>query len=141
VDDFLRAADRNPEIRLLVSTGNVAFLPVRLMLLAGQFNYGKRGILDLTHTRLFTFGTFRRLFEQSGFRVLEIRGVPAPFALALGNGRLARVLTGVNRALIRVSRSLFAYQIFAVVQARPGLDRLLARAQREAGSRAAAAGR
>ena len=141
VDDFLRAADRNPEIRLLVSTGNVAFLPVRLMLLAGQFNYGKRGILDLTHTRLFTFGTFRRLFEQSGFRVLEIRGVPAPFALALGNGRLARVLTGVNRALIRVSRSLFAYQIFAVVQARPGLDSLLARAQREAGSRAAAAGR
>ena len=39
------------------------------MLLFGQFNYGKRGILDLTHTRLFTFESFRRLFEQGGFRV------------------------------------------------------------------------
>ena len=33
------------------------------MLLFGQFNYGKRGILDLTHTRLFTFESFRRLFD------------------------------------------------------------------------------
>ena len=41
------------------------------MLLIGQFNYGKRGILDLTHARLFTFESFRRLFEQGGFRVVE----------------------------------------------------------------------
>ena len=51
------------------------------MLLLGQFNYGKRGILDLTHTRLFTFASFRRLFEQGGFRVVDSarhsRAVPA----------------------------------------------------------------
>jgi 2-polyprenyl-3-methyl-5-hydroxy-6-metoxy-1,4-benzoquinol methylase len=139
VDDFLRAASRNPGVRLLASTGNVAFGVMRLMLLLGQFNYGKRGILDLTHTRLFTFRTFRRLFEQSGFRVLEICGVPAPFPLALGNGRLARLLLTVNRALIRVSRTLFSYQIFVVVQPRPSLESLLARAQHEAGCRTASA--
>ena len=139
VDDFIRAAGRQPGVRLLVSTGNVAFIVVRLMLLLGQFNYGKRGILDLTHTRLFTFRTFRRLFEQSGFRVLEIRGVPAPFPLALGNGPLARLLLAANRALIRISRSLFAYQIFAVVQPKPTLESLLARAQHEAGCRTAGA--
>ena len=138
VDDFLAAAARNPGIKLLLSTGNVAFGIVRLMLLLGQFNYGKLGILDLTHLRLFTFGTFRRLFEQSGFRVLEMRGVPAPFPLALGDGRLARLLLGLNRALMYASRSLFAYQIFAVVQPKPGLEYLLARAQRESGRRAAA---
>ena len=138
VDDFLAAASRNPDVKLVVSTGNVAFGVVRLMLLLGQFNYGKRGILDLTHLRLFTFGTFRRLFEQSGFRVLEIRGVPAPFPLALGNGRLGRLLVRLNRALIHVSRSLFAYQIFAVVQPKPALEYLLDRAQRESGRRAAA---
>ena len=47
----------------------------------------KRGILDLTHTRLFTFSTLRRLLEGAGFQVLELRGVPAPFPLALGRLR------------------------------------------------------
>ncbi len=139
VDDFLAAAARNPNVKLLVSTGNVGFGVVRLMLLLGQFNYGKLGILDLTHLRLFTFGTFRRLFEQSGFRVVEMRGVPAPFPLALEDGRFARLLLALNRALIHVSRSLFAYQIFAVVQPKPGLEYLLDRAQREAGRRSATA--
>ena len=69
---------------LLVSTANIGFFVNRLMLLIGQFNYGKRGILDLTHTRLFTFASFRRLFEQGGFRVREIRGIPGPFALVFG---------------------------------------------------------
>ena len=138
VDDVLAAAARNPSVRLVVSTGNVAFIVVRLMLLLGRFNYGKRGILDLTHTRLFTFGTFRRLFEQSGCEILEMRGVPAPFPLALGSGPLARLLLGLNKALIRVSRSLFAFQIFAVLRPRPALPYLVDCAVREAGRRSAA---
>ena len=73
----------------IISTGNVAFLIARIMLLLGQFNYGK-GILDITHTRLFTFGTLRRLFEQAGFEVTEVRGLPAPFPLAFGDNWFAR---------------------------------------------------
>ena len=138
VDDFIRAASRNPNLKLIASTGNVAFIIVRVMLLLGQFNYGKRGILDLTHTRLFTFATFRRLFEQAGFDVLEMRGVPAPFPLAVGSGVTGRWLMGLNKALISVSRSLFAYQIFAVVQPKPTLESLLDHAQRESGRRSAA---
>lgn len=137
VDDVLAAAAGNPNLLLVVSTGNVAFIVVRLMLLLGQFNYGKRGILDLTHTRLFTFGTFTRLFEQSGFDVLEIRGVPAPFPLAVGNGSLGRFLIRLNKALISISRSLFAYQIFAVVRPKPTLESLLGRAQQESRVRSA----
>ncbi len=137
VDDFLAAAARNRELQLVVSTGNVAFIVVRLMLLFGQFNYGKRGILDLTHTRLFTFGTFRRLFEQSGFEILEMRGVPAPFPLAVGGGVLGKLLIAMNKLMIAVSRSLFAYQIFAVVRPKPTLSSLLDRAERESGVRAA----
>lgn len=138
VDDFLAAASRNPNLRLAVSTGNVGFIVIRLMLLFGQFNYGKRGILDLTHTRLFTFATFRRLFEQSGFEVLEMRGVPAPFPLAVGGGTVGRILIGLNKGLIRISRSLFAYQIFAVVRPKPTLASLLAHAEEASGTRAAA---
>ena len=125
VDEFKAAAARNPNIQLIISTPNVAFGVIRLMLLAGQFNYGKRGILDLMHTRLFTFGTFRRPFEQSGYEILAMKGVPAPFPLALGNGRLARGLLAMHKLLIRISRSLFAFQIFAIVRPKPGLAYLL----------------
>jgi len=128
VDEFRASAARNPNLTLLISTPNVAFVVVRLMLLIGKFNYGKRGILDLTHTRLFTFRTFRRLFEQSGYEVLSMRGVPAPFPLALGNSAFARFLLNANRLLITLSRTLFAFQIFAVVRPKPGLPYLLGRA-------------
>ena len=44
-DDFLvalrSAVARNPNGEIVISTGNVAFAVVRLMLLIGQFNYGK----------------------------------------------------------------------------------------------------
>ncbi len=116
------------DVRIIVSTGNIGFFATRLGLLFGWFHYGPRGILDLTHTRLFTFATARKLFEQSGYRIDEVRGVPAPFPLALGDGRLARFALWVNRALIRVFRPLFSYQIFMVCTPLPSLPYLLARA-------------
>lgn len=48
--------------------------------------YGKRGILDLTHSRLFTFGTFTRLFEQVGLRSAGDARCPSPVSLG-GRGR------------------------------------------------------
>lgn len=112
--------------RLLVSTGNVAFIVTRLSLLLGMFNYGKRGILDLTHTRLFTPSTFKQLFTQSRFEVVDIKGIPAPFPLALGeNSRVGRLLLRLNEVLIRISRGLFAYQVFMEVRKLPDLPELL----------------
>jgi glycosyltransferase involved in cell wall biosynthesis len=114
---------------MVITTGNVAFLPIRLSLLCGQFNYGRRGVLDLTHTRLFTFSSLRRLLVQSGYDVVAVSGLPAPFPLALGNGWLARVLLRLNSLLIKVSKGLFSYQIAMVVIPRPTLNLLLRRAQ------------
>ena len=95
------------------------------MLLFGQFNYGSRGILDLTHTRLFTFASFRRLFEQAGFRVRSARGMPVPFPLVWRRGVLTRAALAANEALISVSRGLFSYQIFFEVESLPSLECLL----------------
>jgi hypothetical protein len=125
-----------PDIKVILSTGNVAFFVTRLTLLLGQFNYGKRGILDMTHTRLFTFTSFRRLLEQSGFRITEVRGVPGPFPLAMGGSRLSRMLVAVNKALIAISRGLFSYQIFVVAQPVPSLDYLLQDAETQSSIRA-----
>jgi 2-polyprenyl-3-methyl-5-hydroxy-6-metoxy-1,4-benzoquinol methylase len=134
-----RLAERmNPQAKLVLSTGNVAFALTRMLLLMGQFNYGKRGILDLTHTRLFTFATLRRLLDGAGFRLLDLSGVPAPFPLALGASRTARALAGVNRGLIRLRKQLFSYQIFVVAQPRPSLGHLLEQAREKSEVRAEA---
>jgi hypothetical protein len=125
--DGLRRSIRTLDGRtkVIVTTGNVVFGIVRLQALLGNFNYGKRGILDLTHTRLYTFKTVRQLFEQCGFRVEEIRGIPAPFPAALGLNALSRFLLRLNALLIRFSRGFFSYQIFMQVAPTPTLDALL----------------
>jgi glycosyltransferase involved in cell wall biosynthesis len=139
-DEFLsalrNAVARNPNGEILISTGNVAFVVVRLMLLIGQFNYGKRGILDLTHHRLYTFGSFRRSLDQAGFVILETKGVPAPFPLAIGDNAVSRFLLSANRCLIAIARGLFAYQIFMRIKPRPSLEVLLQSAQTQSEIRA-----
>jgi glycosyltransferase involved in cell wall biosynthesis len=125
VEQLREALKFLPDVKLMVSTGNIGFLLTRFALLFGKFNYGKRGILDRTHTRLFTFATLRRLFEQGGFRVVEMKGVPGPYPLALGDCKLSRFLLRLNEVLIRISKGLFAYQIYMIVQPYPSTEYLL----------------
>ena len=132
VEELYASLGRRPETQLIATTGNVAFFPLRLMLLLGGLNYGKRGILDMDHKRLFTFSSFRGLFAQRGFDVIAAQGIPAPFALAIGDNWLAALLSWINRLLIKLSKGLFAYQIFLHLKPRPALEWLLGEAEREA---------
>lgn len=98
--------------KLFVSTGNVAFLPLRVALLLGWFNYGRRGILDLTHRRLFTINSFRRLLKNAGFRIDEIRGFGPPLRdLSNGGSLLLNVVDNLSAWLAKLWPTLFAYQI------------------------------
>jgi hypothetical protein len=124
-EDFLDELRSSLKGELIISTGNVAFIVTRLMLMIGQFNYGRRGILDLTHARLFTFSSLVRLLEQSGFVILEKKAVPAPFPLAIGDGPWSRFLLKVNSFLIKVSPSLFGYQVVVRAKALPTVKSLL----------------
>ncbi len=126
--------------KLIISTPNVGFFIIRWMLLLGQFNYGKRGILDMTHTRLFTFSSLRQLLEQRGFQVTYSRGLPAPYPVALGYNRLSRFLLAINNLSLRVLPTWFSYQIFLAVEIRPSLEILLQRAIDESSTRARAMG-
>ena len=118
------AAHRRPEI--VLTTANVAFFVTRFMLTLGHFNYGRKGILDRTHTRLFTFGSLRELFAQTGYEVLEMRGIPAPFPKALGDNFFGHALVALNQCGIAVLRGLFSYQIFVRAKALPTVPALLA---------------
>jgi len=124
MDELRFATDcKRPEI--VLTTANIGFFATRLMLLLGQFNYGKKGILDATHTRLFTFRSVRELFRQCGYKIVEMQGVPAPFPKALGDNFVSRCLIKANQVLIRLSRGLFAYQIFVRAEALPTTNNLL----------------
>ena len=57
--------------------------------------------------------------------------MPAPFPKVLGNGWLGRAATVVNLLLIRVSRSLFSYQILVIAEATPDVDFILQHAKRQ----------
>ncbi len=124
--DSLRRYAKAKHPKLIVTTGNVAFFVVRLQLFMGYFNYGQRGILDITHTRLYTFKTLRKLFEQCGFNIEKVQGIPAPFPKAVGLNLFSKILLSINDFLIHVSKGLFSYQIFMVATPTPTVETILA---------------
>lgn len=109
---------------VIVSTPNIAFFLLRIQLLIGNFNYSKRGILDMDHKRLFTFNTFKKLCNQSGFTVIKSSGVPAPYALVFSNKVVAGFISNLHLVLIKLLRNLFSYQIISVIKSTPTVEYL-----------------
>jgi glycosyltransferase involved in cell wall biosynthesis len=115
-----------PGGKLYASTGNIAFWPIRAMLLLGLFNYGRRGILDLTHTRLFTTGSFRRLLTHAGFRVDSVRCFGPPIEdLTRGNSWILKVLDRTCSLLARAWPGMFGYQILVEATRPDSIDTLM----------------
>ncbi len=112
---------------LLASTGNVGYLPMRGMLAIGQFNYGKRGILDLTHQRLFTIRSFRRMLEGGGFRVERVRGFGPPIEDMVGRTLLLRAIDRASSFLARLLPSVFSYQFLVEATRLDAVEDILAR--------------
>lgn len=115
-DDFLGEVFRLLKTggRLYVSTANVCYLLVRLSLLAGQFNYGKRGILDRTHKRLFSVRGLKKLLAQNGFKVEAVRGFAPPITDLVSKRRGMVLLERLHARLSRLYPNLFAYNFLVV---------------------------
>jgi len=128
--ELRRRMQTNLEAKIVLSTGNVAFLVTRLMLFLGQFNYSTRGILDLTHTRLFTFSSTRRLLKESGFVIEKERGIPFPIPLVMKSTFWRQTLMSMQLFLMKISHGLFAYQVFIVARPLPTLETLMAETHR-----------
>ena len=123
--ETLREATGRKRPEIVLTTANIGFFITRFMLLLGHFNYGRKGILDRTHTRLFTFNSLKELFDQTGYQVLEVRGIPAPFPKALGDNALGQLLVKLNQFFIKISKGLFSYQIYLRAKALPTVPALL----------------
>lgn len=101
-----------PGGRLVVATPNVANWAMRLSLLAGRWRYTDRGILDRTHTRLFTRKTLVETVVGAGYRVVKLdHTAPVPVVGAPAVERVAHVVA-------RVRPSLLAYQLLVVATPR-----------------------
>ncbi|MBA4387883.1 MAG: hypothetical protein C0404_07870 [Verrucomicrobia bacterium] len=73
------------------------------------------------------------MLEQSGYRIMKLKGVPAPFPKALGPGFAGKLLLSINRFLILIWKRMFAYQIYIEASFVPPTDWLL-RSAREVSS-------
>jgi 2-polyprenyl-3-methyl-5-hydroxy-6-metoxy-1,4-benzoquinol methylase len=113
---------------VVASIPNFAHWYPRLRVLAGRFDYDRRGILDATHLRFFTHRSFERLVRERGWRVARkgVTGLPLEVVERGGAGSPAPAENGVRRALrrldsaaLRARPSLFAYQLlYQLVPAR-----------------------
>ena len=89
---------------LALSTPNIANWAMRLGLLFGRFRYTEWGILDRTHTHLFTRKTLKECLEAAGYRITVFDyTVPVP---VLSTPRAE----AIAHAIGRLRPSLFAYQ-------------------------------
>ncbi len=123
--DKIREKSKLKKSKIIITTPNIAFLITRLQLFFGSFNYGKLGILDLSHKRLFTFKSIIKLCESCGFVIKKIKGIPVPFPKAIGKNIFSSFLLNFNKLLIFISKNMFSYQIYIEIEPTPAAKELL----------------
>lgn len=115
-----------PGGHLYASTANIAYILIRFSLFVGHFNYGKRGILDLTHKRLFTVYSFKKILAQNGFAVKEIKAFGPPIVDLVSNGKFFGWIDSIAAFLAEKIPSLFAYNFLVVAQRLDDIDDIYA---------------
>ena len=114
LDDIKRVM--NPAGRLVVSVPNFGHWYPRTRTALGVFDYDQRGILDNTHYRFFTRRSLERMLRNCGFEVRRRRAAGLPLdALAGGSaassrGRAMHAVQAVDKLLVALRPTLFAYQ-------------------------------
>ncbi|MEI6650693.1 MAG: bifunctional glycosyltransferase/class I SAM-dependent methyltransferase [Candidatus Moraniibacteriota bacterium] len=107
---------------LYASTANIGYVVMRLTHLFGWFNYGKKGILDRTHHRLFTISSFRRLLENAGFSVIAVRGFGPPISDGIGNTAILRIIDRLCLFLAQIWPTMFAFNFLLTAKRMPSVE-------------------
>jgi methionine biosynthesis protein MetW len=101
-----------PDALVIISLPNIAHWQFRLKLLAGKFDYSDYGVMDRTHTRLYTLKTGRELLEQNGYTVENV---------LIAGSLVQNSLNAAARALKRapfplILPGLFAYELIYIAR-------------------------
>ncbi len=109
---------------LIASVPNFSHWYPRGRTMLGLFDYDQRGILDATHVRFFTRRSFTRLVNATGLQAIARRHTGLPFdALGVDTDRsVGRLGALVDRALVRIWPTMFAYQFVYELAVDPALD-------------------
>jgi methionine biosynthesis protein MetW len=83
---------------IIISVPNIAWLPIRLSMATGHFDYQDYGPLDRTHLRFFTRSSIVKLIEEAGLEITKFDVSVKPSNILMYH--LAKLLPG-----------LFAYQM------------------------------
>jgi len=101
---------------LYASTANIGYFIARVGLFFGQFNYGKRGILDLTHKKLFTIYSFKKFAQAKWLRDQRIEIFRPPITDMVSKSPFFKLLEDISTFLAGAWPSLFAYNFLVVAQ-------------------------
>ena len=115
----------SPDAVLISSVPNIAHWYPRLRIGLGRFDYDRRGILDTTHMRFFTWRSFAAMTARVGWQVDRRRLTGLPLEV-LGLDAATPARRAVRRSLVRIDRtgrtiwpSLFTYQYVALLRRDP----------------------
>lgn len=89
---------------------------MRLNLLFGRFNYADRGVLDITHKRVFTLNSFKELLYETGYDIKSIQGIGIPFN-TLGKSWIFKLFREAFSSISKkIYPKLFAFQFLAIIK-------------------------
>lgn len=126
----------SPGVQVCVTSANIGFFLSRLSLLCGRFGYSRRGITNLHSAHFFTLRSVRKFFTQNGFEIEEVVGLPVPWSVVFDSDVLRRLCDKMHCGLIRLSKSLFAFQFIIRLKAPTTLEYLLLSAEEISGKKA-----
>lgn len=99
---------------LYASTANIGYFIMRITHLIGWFNYGKRGILDMTHQRLFTVNSFKKLLTDNGFILKKTVGFGPPINDQISHKGIWKLIDQISGFLAKQYPSIFSFNFLII---------------------------
>lgn len=94
---------------MFATVPNIGFYKARWAHLMGRFDYAEEGIMDRGHLRFFTVATARKLFKDSGWRI--VNGYPTSAPLPLMKGTREFTATRIAQRWPNLLAEVYAWRV------------------------------